>query len=340
MSVPMLFVISAPRSGSTMLERMLESHSMILGGPEPHLLTPLAHLGIWANVNKAPYDHILAAESQRLFVQRLPQGEKDYWDACRAYCDVLYGRYLQTSPKKICLDKTPAYALILPFLERVFPDAHYIVLTRHPAALFASYANSFFNGDYRAAHQYNPILERYVPAIGGFLRRSAVPLLHVRYEDLVTDPESWVQRICEFVGVPFEPEMIRYGGKKRAEEKSASQGLGDPIGVDRHDRPVTDSVEKWVGELIQDADKRAFMVDLIARLDPGDLKVWGYPAETIWEPLERATGGTFKRQRREKRFYRLQRWLIVHLRELAKHSGLFRKVLQTIRLACDVLLRE
>ena len=75
-----------------MLERMLASHSQIQGGPEPHLMTPLAHLGVWDKVDKAPYDHILAAEAQKSFVAQLPNGEQDYWDACRAYCDILYGR--------------------------------------------------------------------------------------------------------------------------------------------------------------------------------------------------------------------------------------------------------
>ena len=108
MSVQLIFVIGAPRSGTTMLERMLESHSMILGGPEPHVLTPLAHLGYYEAVDKAPYDHILAAESQRLFVDRLPGKEQDYIAACRAYCDVLYGKALEGSGKPFFLDKTPA----------------------------------------------------------------------------------------------------------------------------------------------------------------------------------------------------------------------------------------
>ena len=69
MKPTMLFVISSPRSGSTMLERMLELHSQIQGGSEPHILTPLAHLGVWDKVDKAPYDHVLAAESQKLFLE-------------------------------------------------------------------------------------------------------------------------------------------------------------------------------------------------------------------------------------------------------------------------------
>ena len=140
MKPEMLFVIGAPRSGTTMLERMLSAHPAIEGGPEPHLLTPLAHLGVWDKVDKAPYDHVLAAESQKLFVSKLPGGEQDYWDACRAYCDHLYGRYMDGRDGRICLDKTPAYALILPFMMKVFPDGTYVVLTRHPLAMFSSFA--------------------------------------------------------------------------------------------------------------------------------------------------------------------------------------------------------
>ena len=184
----LLFVISSPRSGSTMLERMLESHSQILGGPEPHLLTPLAHLGVWDKVDKAPYDHVLAAESQKLFVQRLPNGEQDYWGACRAYCDALYGRLMDGKPETICLDKTPAYALVLPFMMKVFPDAKYVVLTRHPLATFSSYANSFFDGDYQAAQNYNPLLNRYVPAIASFCGRS-------RCRRFTCDMKTWCKTL-------------------------------------------------------------------------------------------------------------------------------------------------
>ena len=107
----LIFVIGPPRSGSTMLQRMLASHTAIFSHPEPHIITPLAHLGFYNNVDKAPYDHINAAEAIREFVQDLPAGEQDYLDACRSYCDVLYGRMLKKSGKQMLLDKTPAYAL-------------------------------------------------------------------------------------------------------------------------------------------------------------------------------------------------------------------------------------
>ncbi len=201
MAAQVIFLIGPPRSGSTLLARMIGAHSQIYTRGEPHLITPLAHLGYYAKVDKAPYDAILSAESIREFVADLPGGERDYIDACRAYTDTLYLRMLSKYPqKRYFLDKTPAYALVLDFLARIYPDANYVVLTRHPLAVFSSYAESFFASDYQAAHAYNPILERYVPAIAEFLRERKVALHHVVYEQLVADPDAGLRAIFEFLG--------------------------------------------------------------------------------------------------------------------------------------------
>ena len=339
MSVKMLFVIGAPRSGTTMLERMLSSHSMIQGGPEPHLLTPLAHLGPWDKVGKAPYDHVLAAESQKLFIDALPNKDQDYWDACRAYCDVLYGRYLASKgDRPICLDKTPAYGLILPFIQKVFPDAEFIVLTRHPLAMFSSFANSFFDGDYQTANDYNPLINRYVPALAKFIRQEETPFLHVRYEDLVKDPESWFEKICAHIEIPFEADAINYGKKSQVE--SPSKGLGDPLGVQQHDRPSTDSIKKWVQELATDESKRTLMEGAINALDPADLDTLGYPLDTIWKPMADAGETVTAPPKPKMNPYRMKRKLIVKLRAMAKRDGLIRKLLLKMRLAADVLLRD
>jgi hypothetical protein len=320
MKPQMLFVIGAPRSGTTMLERMLSAHSMVQGGPEPHLLTPLAHLGVWAKVDKAPYDHILAAQAQKGFVAQLPRGEADYWDACRAYCDTLYGRYMEAcgGGREICLDKTPAYALILPF---------------------SSFANSFFDGDYRAANEHNPLINRYVPALAAFLRQTDTPHVHVRYEELVKDPETHFQRICGYIGIPYEAEAIDYG-KADGDGGGKVKGLGDPIGVGKHTRPTTASVKKWVAELANDAEKRKIIERALAAVDPADLETIGYPPAKIWKPLEEAGDSVPAPKPPKLDRYRIERRLIVRLRSAARRSGLFRRLLEKGRLACDVLLRE
>jgi hypothetical protein len=85
----LVFVIGAPRSGSTLLARMLGAHSAVLAPPEPHLLTPLAHLGYYARVDQAPYDPVISARAVRELVAQLPGGEADYLAALRAYGEAI-----------------------------------------------------------------------------------------------------------------------------------------------------------------------------------------------------------------------------------------------------------
>jgi hypothetical protein len=316
---------------------MVSSHSEVLGGPEPHLLTPLAHLGYYATVDKAPFDHLRAVDAQREYVASLPQGEQDYLDALRAYCHIAYGRKLEESGKQRMLDKTPAYALVLPFISNVFPKAKYIVLTRHPGAIFSSYADSFFEGDWKAAHEYNPIIERYVPAIARFLRERAVPLVHVQYEQLVQDPVTHMNRVCETLELEFEPGMVDYGKTEREQK-----GLGDPFGVQQHSRPVTSSVHKWVGAVLQDPDKEKMLRGMIAACDPDDLHIWGYPLTSLFEPLDNLPPDIGQYPKRKKRkslsSFRIERILLRRLRRNIHHNA-FGRLVKKVRFACDVLLR-
>jgi hypothetical protein len=317
---------------------MLSSHSYIRGGPEPHLMTPLAYLGVWGRVDKAPYDHIVAAIGQQAFVKSLPRQEQDYWQACRSYCDVLYSAHMAQARESICLDKTPEYTTVWPFLTKVYPDAKYIILTRHPAAILASFANSFFDGDFTLAQRHDPILARYIPALAGFLRQTEVNFVHVSYETLVRDPEQCLKKICDYLEIPFEPEAVNYGGKQ--DRQAAEAGLGDPIGVGQHSRPNDSSLYKWVEDYANDARKVDILRQAIARLDPADLSTIGYPEPIIWEPIERVEGHHMDTKSPKLTRYRLQRKLIIGLRGLTqRHTGIQRG-LSWLRMVCDVLLRE
>jgi len=331
----LVFLIGSPRSGTTLLARMLGSHSAIYNRPEPHLLTPLAHLGYFGTVQKAPYDPNNVAEAIHHLVDELPRKEDDYLDACRAYTDAIYGRLLEHSGHRLFLDKTPAYALVLPFVAKLYPRARYVVLTRHPVAIFSSYASSFFDGDYRVAQAHNPILNRYVPAIASFLRTRPVSLVHLRYEDLVQNPAAVLERTCAFLGVPFEPDMVQYG-----QHEHTDTGLGDPLGVKQHNRPVTTSVDKWTEEFAGDAAKTDLMRRIVRQLDPEDLKAWGYDRDEILRALDAASGRPAKERRRMPLDrYRLQRKALVALRRNI-HQNALGRALKRLRFALDVVLRE
>jgi hypothetical protein len=297
------------------------------------MLTPLAHLGYYASVDKAPYDALLAAEAIRDFVSELPRGERDYVDACRAYADTLYLRMLAAYPdKKYFLDKTPAYALVLDFITRIYPDAKYVVLTRHPLAVFSSFAESFFDGDYAAAHRHNPLLERYVPAVAKLVGEREVALHHVVYEKLVADPDHELRAVFEFLGLAHEPAAVEYG-------KHDYRG-GDPLGVKQHDRPTTSSIDKWAANVASHPSRLELCRAIIARLDPADLAIWGHPLDGLWWPLERAAASGRTPAPRKLDRYSMERKAIVAFRRRVQQSPALRRLLERLRLGAAVLLRE
>jgi hypothetical protein len=155
----------------------------------------------------------------------------------------------------------------------------------------------------------------------------------VIYESLVADPEAELRRIFEFLGLEHEADAVDYGKHQHVEK-----GLGDPIGVAKHSRPSTGSVEKWASEVASDPARLQLCREMIARLDPADLELWGHPLETLWEPIEKAGGARPKAKKLDR--YRLQRKAIVRGRSLVKNSPGLRQTLERVRLALNVLLRE
>jgi sulfotransferase family protein len=334
---PPIFLISAPRSGSTLLARMLGSHSAIFAPAEPHLMPPLAHLGFHERVDQAPYDPVITQQGLRSFVSLLPGGEADWLAALRRATDHLYERALAPSGRALFLDKTPANALVLDFLVKLYPDARYVVLTRHPMAVWSSYVDSFFDGDAAAAHARNPVLERYVPALARFLRERPVPLVHVRYEALVSDPESGLRELCAFLGVAYEPGMVEYGSAE-ASVPRVGRGLGDPITVNRETRPTTGSIAKWAEALRADPARLAQCRAIAERLADADLALWGTPGPELRKTLAELTPAGAGAPRPALTRYSLERRLLVRLRRNIHHNALGRLV-RRVRTACDVLLR-
>lgn len=333
----LLFVIGAPRSGTTLLMRMLHAHPEIYTRPEPHLLTPLARLGYFGYVDHAPYDALQAHQAARGFVTDLPGGEADYLDALRAYTDTLYGRMLEPTGKRYFVDKTPAYALELPFITKLYPQARYVVLTRHPFAIFSSYAKSFFDNDWAAARAHNPILERYVPALASFLRASPVEHIHVSYEALVADPEAHLQAICHHAGLAYDPGMVDYGNKQME-----TAGLGDPIGVARHSRPTTGSVDKWALEVANRPDRQEQLAAMVRAISDADLETLGYRREDLWVPLETVDHAAAERQQQAARKwdrYHLERRTLKTLRKVLPGTAAA-GALSKFRFYADVLLRD
>jgi len=162
-----------------------------------------------------------------------------------------------------------------------------------------------------------------------------VPLIRVQYEPLVQCPEVEMRRVFDFLGLSFEAGAIEYG--RHAHD---TKGLGDPLGVNRHARPVTKSVDTWAVELAQNPAKLRLVREMIATIDDADLETWGFPRATFFDPVEAAAGGAGRQLTRPPLLdgFRLQRKLLKILRRNIQHNAFGRLVRRT-RMLCDVLLR-
>jgi len=131
-----VFLLSLPRSGSTLLQRILMAHPQIASTGEPWLLLP----PVFAQRKKGTltsYGHHSLYQSLNSFISTLPRMHDDYWAARRLFARELYSKQC-ASEEIYFLDKTPRYYLILEELRKMFPDGKYIYLFREPLSIVAS----------------------------------------------------------------------------------------------------------------------------------------------------------------------------------------------------------
>lgn len=194
-------MLSSVRSGSTLLRMMLNSHSAIHAPHELHLGSLHVSLG----------NRWVASAMDELMLDA-PQLEHLLWDR-------LLHRELTRHGKTVLVNKTPSDAFRWRRILQCWPDASFIFLLRHPAATAESWSRA--HPDWPAEQVQNDVL-RYMVAVEG--ARTEHGGLTVRYEDITLDPEREMRRICEFIGVAYEPAMVDYGS---GEHGSFKRGLGD-----------------------------------------------------------------------------------------------------------------
>src|SRR5687767_8500554 len=138
------FIISLPRSGSTLLQRLLAAHPRIKTAGEPWLALPFAY-ALREKGARAEFSHRSMAQGIGEFVKALPGGTATYYREAGRMMERLH-ETMATTGRDWFLDKTPRYFLILEELVEMFPEAKFIVLQRSPLAVVASILNTWHEG--------------------------------------------------------------------------------------------------------------------------------------------------------------------------------------------------
>lgn len=265
------FLVSLPRSGSTLLQRILAGHPDIGTLPEPWIMLNPCH-GLHGEKLSGDYEPAMASAALEGFLTNSGGGTALYDSAVRAMGEQLYGTALAGSGKRIFLDKTPRYFHILPELRRVYPAARFIFLLRHPLAVMTSALHTWFEGDVDAFLNNNNAVDCFDGPIRLYetLSELGEAAVCVQYEKLVTDPAGEIRRLCNRIGIAYCEDMLNYDGTAMPPSE-----FGDQVNIARHTRPVADFVDGW-RDRFRDPATAALARDLLERLGADVFNTLGY----------------------------------------------------------------
>jgi hypothetical protein len=220
-----IFLIGAMGSGTTLLRLMLDSHEHIAIPPETGFMRAYkAHRFIpfkWSGWNWAV---------------RMGWTREELDVELRGFYDRLFSRYAEQQGKRRWGEKTPLHVWHMSAMARLFPDAVFLCIVRHPGATVASnmkrWHYTLIGGAYHFERT-NHEIARQAAQLGP---RAAL----LRYEELVLQPEAVMREVLEWLGEPWSPGVLEHhrvqagrGGKLVVEGRNR---VDDPIDVSRISR--------------------------------------------------------------------------------------------------------
>ena len=276
-SVRPIFVLSLPRSGSTLVQRVLAAHPDVATAPEPWLLLPQAY-ALREHGALAEYGQVPAARAIREFAQRLPGGEAAYRREVATFATRLYAMASPPSATYF-VDKTPRYHLIADELFDLFPDAAFVFLWRNPLAVVASIIETWSSGRWNLERWRSDLFDGPANLVGAY-QRHAGRALAVRYEDLVERPEASWPPVFAHLGLAFDPAVLSSFTDVRLDAR-----MGDRAGAGRYRQLTSEPVAKWRATVASPARKR-WCRSYLRHLGAEQLAAMGYDLEALLRELD------------------------------------------------------
>jgi hypothetical protein len=223
-----IFIVGLPRSGSTLIEQILASHSKVDGTHEladvPRMVAELQ--GRDWRIENPRYPAVLAQMSAEDFRRR---GEK-YLHDTRSY----------RSGKAHFIDKMPNNFLHVGLIHLMLPNARIIDARRAPLACCFSNFKQHFQAGLWFSYDLTDIgnyYRDYVRLMAHFDELLPGRVHRVQYERLVADLEGEVRALLAYCGLPFEERCLRFNETERVVQTASSEQVRRPL--------YTDSLEQW-----------------------------------------------------------------------------------------------
>jgi tetratricopeptide (TPR) repeat protein len=215
-----IFILGLPRTGTTLVERIIGSHSLVHSAGESSALAD-AILGVVVKTAPDRSTSVL--------------GCIDAWGGLAAEAiarDYLLRIRPRRGDRPRFTDKTPPNFFYCALILRAFPKARIVHLTRHPLAACLAIYKMRFTGGFPFAYDLEELADFYI----GYRRlmdhwHEILPgrILDVAYEDLVKSQDPATRRILEYVGLPFEPACLDFHLNPAATSTASSVQVRQPL---------------------------------------------------------------------------------------------------------------
>jgi len=215
-----IFIVGLPRSGSTLLEQILASHSLVDGTKElVDILAMVTRLG----GKKLKTDVSLYPELlPDLSAAQLDELGREYIDRTR----------IQRADAPFFIDKMPNNFFHIGFISLILPNAKIIDARRHPmAACFSCFTQLFAKGQIFTYGLSNigRYYRTYIDMMDHWERVLPDKVLRVQYEEMVADTENQVRRMLDHCGLEFEEGCLQFYKTERAVRTASSEQVRQPI---------------------------------------------------------------------------------------------------------------
>lgn len=214
-----IFIVGLPRSGTTVLERILGNHSLVASAGE---LNDFTSALCW-HADRFPGNALDATSIGRMRQIDFAQAGKTY--LARTQYKAPGGEYM--------IDKNPLNFFNAGYICRALPMARIICVNRAPMDSCLSNLKELFSGEaYGYSYDLVELADHYrrFRALGEHWREVMPDQTHfVDYEDLVSDPSGASKRVMEFCGLPFEPDCIDITRNQAPVSTASSSQVRQPI---------------------------------------------------------------------------------------------------------------
>jgi hypothetical protein len=247
---PAPFVVGVGRSGTTLLRLMLDAHRELAIPPETHFVLQfiqasgrvrfnpeIATRAIVHDSHRRWDDFSLDEDELRASLEAIPAFNTS--DALRAF----YRLYAERHGKSRWGDKTPDYVRKMKKIQKSLPEARFIHVIRDGRDAGLSQNARIAKRGVREPVPARELARRWRKRVAK-AREDAAEVEHyleVRYEDLVTDTDAVLRRVCEHVELDYDDAMLGY--HERAAERLAEMAAALPAKAGRPEREAGERVE-------------------------------------------------------------------------------------------------